>query len=83
MERRLPREPSMRPRFMNRGSLALLERGYHVPDPSMRPRFMNRGSCPSEDELEERGRPSMRPRFMNRGSASGVTEWGTTSIHLQ
>ena len=37
--------PSMRPRFMNRGS----ERGIEAHDlgeqhPSMRPRFMNRGS---------------------------------------
>ena len=60
---------SMRPRFMNRGSLALAIRevmGGIVA--SMRPRFMNRGS-PLLGSVPAAARPaSMRPRFMNRGS---------------
>ena len=39
------REPSMRPRFMNRGSPTLLGSRPNRLVPSMRPRFMNRGSA--------------------------------------
>ena len=36
--------PSMRPRFMNRGSVAIPILISSLLEPSMRPRFMNRGS---------------------------------------
>ena len=36
--------PSMRPRFMNRGSARQLRHRVQTGTPSMRPRFMNRGS---------------------------------------
>ena len=39
-----PGRASMRPRFMNRGSLILADEGEHPGEASMRPRFMNRGS---------------------------------------
>ena len=39
-----PPVPSMRPRFMNRGS-QVMRADFHLQgEPSMRPRFMNRGS---------------------------------------
>ena len=43
-ERETPTNASMRPRFMNRGSKALLSRSAPRIVASMRPRFMNRGS---------------------------------------
>ena len=60
---------SMRPRFMNRGSLHAYGTSDKRRQASMRPRFMNRGS--SIDRLHrgfEAIGASMRPRFMNRGS---------------
>ena len=59
---------SMRPRFMNRGSIADWLRGGIDARASMRPRFMNRGSQAHRDAHRGGFRASMRPRFMNRGS---------------
>ena len=41
-------DPSMRPRFMNRGSQSEGGRLARFAVPSMRPRFMNRGSSAAE-----------------------------------
>ena len=63
---------SMRPRFMNRGSVqrpALIGRAVIA---SMRPRFMNRGSDLVKTANGRIARASMRPRFMNRGSSRVV-----------
>ena len=63
---------SMRPRFMNRGSVGWGRETSRPTMASMRPRFMNRGSS---ERSRESGpaliHASMRPRFMNRGSSSG------------
>ena len=70
---------SMRPRFMNRGSLSGLWRRDVASQASMRPRFMNRGS----DLENTRGMivqiASMRPRFMNRGSRAPSDPGGADS----
>ena len=61
---------SMRPRFMNRGSVvAALGTLGNANIASMRPRFMNRGSAADLEVVGRSGDASMRPRFMNRGSS--------------
>ena len=68
------RSASMRPRFMNRGSVRTCGRMGRCQcsgSASMRPRFMNRGSERSAwIGIRPLGQAaaSMRPRFMNRGS---------------
>ena len=59
---------SMRPRFMNRGSLGIVMPQITNTFASMRPRFMNRGSAAPSSKCQPLRRASMRPRFMNRGS---------------
>ena len=61
-------DPSMRPRFMNRGSVVIADPAALLRLPSMRPRFMNRGSWTNPEWVRAWLDPSMRPRFMNRGS---------------
>ena len=59
---------SMRPRFMNWGSMVFVSMPPAQALASMRPRFMNRGSDPGWAPAKCRLLASMRPRFMNRGS---------------
>ena len=56
---------SMRPRFMNRGSLSLVLRLPAGRAASMRPRFMNRGS----------------PEFFAQATVTALTSFNEAPIH--
>ena len=66
------RHASMRPRFMNRGSISTRDPVTKWNGASMRPRFMNRGSGMREALDLDDSVASMRPRFMNRGSRLAI-----------
>ena len=70
-----PQPASMRPRFMNRGSVVdMTAETMHRRVASMRPRFMNRGSLDLLTASDDVSGASMRPRFMNRGSLDDLPE---------
>ena len=74
--------PSMRPRFMNRGSMPSINTWISAFQPFNEAPIHESGKsrCAHHRLLGERPVPSMRPRFMNRGS---LVEHGLdTGLHV-